>query len=98
MVVSVPLASGVVSKRRDRSMLSNGVYLESLLDLFYEHIAICSKTVHGEHGAVGSRRRVNGYLTLFQEKKIGLTNEILWGRSEFGCCSPRFDGYHQRSR
>jgi hypothetical protein len=36
-------------------MLSNGVYLKSLLDLFYKHIAICSKTVHGEYSAVRPR-------------------------------------------
>lgn len=34
-------------------MLSNRVYLESLLDLFYKHIAICCKAVHGEYSAVG---------------------------------------------
>jgi hypothetical protein len=77
-------------------MLSNGMYLKSLLDLFYEHIAICGKTIHGEYSAVGSRRRVNGYLISFKIIIIGLTNGILWGRSESGCCSPRFDGYHQR--
>jgi hypothetical protein len=47
------------------------VYLESLLDLFYEHIAICRKTVHGEYSAVGSRSRVNGCLKSLEKKKNG---------------------------
>lgn len=66
MVVSVPLARWT-SKQTDRIVNAHrtGVYLESLLDLFYEHIAICRKTVHGEYGAVGSRRRVNGCLFFF---------------------------------
>ena len=41
--------------RRRVNMPSNGLYLESLLDLFHEHIAICSETVHGEYSAVRPR-------------------------------------------
>lgn len=47
------------------NMLSNGVYLESLFDLFYEHVAICSETVHGEHSAVGPKGGVNGTTPFF---------------------------------
>jgi hypothetical protein len=97
MVVSVPLARWTSEQtERNVNAYRTGIYLESLLDLFYEHIAICGKTVHGEYSAVGSRRRVNGCLISFKVEKIGRTSEILWGRSESGCCSPRSDGYHQR--
>jgi hypothetical protein len=65
MVVSVPLARWSSEQTRDTLMLSNGVYLKSLLDLFYEHIAICGKTIHGEYSAVGSRRRVNEWILNF---------------------------------
>ena len=52
------------------NMLSNGPYLQSLLDFFYKHIAISSETVHGEHSAVGPKGGVNGCLC-FQEKMDG---------------------------
>jgi hypothetical protein len=60
-----------MSTTKTRQYTIEQVYLESLLDLFYEHIAICRKTVHGEHSAVSPRRRVNGYLLFlffFQKK------------------------------
>jgi len=56
---------GLVSKQRHVNAYRTGVYLQSLLDLFYEHIAICGKTVHGKYSAVGSRRRVNKCLISF---------------------------------
>jgi hypothetical protein len=72
VVVSVPLARWT-SEQTDRIVNAHrtGAYLESLLDLFYEHIAICCKTVHGEYGAVGSTRRVNGclFIYFFKQKK-----------------------------
>jgi hypothetical protein len=69
MVVSVPLARWNREQTEARQCISDGVYLQSLLDLFYKHIAICRKTVHGEYSAVGSRRRVNGCLISFKGKK-----------------------------
>jgi hypothetical protein len=57
-------------------MLLNGVYLESLLDLFYEHIAICRKAVHGEYSAVGSSRRVNGCLISLEKNWTDKRNTL----------------------
>lgn len=80
MVMSVPLARWRSEQTRDTLVSSNGVYLESLLDLFYEHIAICGKTIHGEYSAVGSRRRVNEWmLDFFQKKNMDLQAEYFGG-------------------
>ena len=40
-----------VGRRRDRE-----TYLEPLLHLLDEHVAVRSKAVYGEHGAIGSER------------------------------------------
>ena len=79
-------------------MLSNEPYLESLLDLFHEHIAICSETVHGEYSAVRPRerrQRMPNWVPFFI-RKIVQTVGILWRRSESECYSPRFDGCRQQ--
>ena len=57
-------------------MPSNGVYLESLFDLFYKHIAISRKTIHGEYSAVGSKRRVNGCLISFKKEWTDKRNTL----------------------
>lgn len=50
-----------------------------MLDLFYEHIAICRKAIHGENSAVGSRRRVNACSFSFNKRKLDGQAEYFGG-------------------
>jgi len=53
MCMSIPLERQDVSLLARKREKSGKSHLETLLDLLYEHVTICSETVHGQDCAIG---------------------------------------------